>query len=78
MSRHLTLLFILIIVIAGCKNNSREYALMEKADSLIEKEQEDSALYILSLIDTTAIKHDEEKAYYNLLQTCARYRRCIR
>lgn len=75
MSRYLTLLFLLIIIIAGCKNNSREYALMEKADSLITKEQEDSALYILSSIDTAALKHDEEKAYYNLLQTCARYRR---
>lgn len=75
MSRHLTLLFLLIIIIAGCKNSSREYALMGKADSLITKEQEDSALCILSSIDTTALKHDEEKAYYNLLQTCARYRR---
>lgn len=75
MTRHLITLLILTTIISGCKNGNNTYKLMERADSLVAKEQEDSALYMLASIDTTTLKSAKEKAYYNLLQTCARYRR---
>ena len=75
MTRLLIILLILSTITSGCKNGGDTYKLMERADSLVAKEQEDSALYMLASIDTTALKYAKDKAYYNLLRTCARYRR---
>lgn len=75
MTRLLIIFLILSTIISGCKNGGDTYKLMERADSLVAKEQEDSALYMLASIDTTALKYAKDKAYYNLLRTCARYRR---
>ena len=74
MTKHLITLLLLTTVIAGCEGHNDAYALMEEADSLISREQEDSALTMLNSITPDQLKTDKNRAYYNLLQTCVQYR----
>lgn len=74
MTKHLVTLLLLATVIAGCGGRNDAYALMEEADSLISREQEDSALTMLNSITPDQLKTDKDRAYYNLLQTCVQYR----
>ena len=66
--------FFLLAVTAGCVGGSRTYKRMVMADSLIMNEKEDAAMEILGAISNGDLKTEDERAYYNLLVTCARFR----
>lgn len=74
MKNIIILLFLIVTVFTGCKNDSPIYARLEKADRLLTKEENDSALEKLMSIDVNSITEDEDRAYYYLLRTETFYR----
>lgn len=74
MVRMLIVVLCVLAMISGCENGGSAYIRLEQADSLIAKELDDSALHVLKSINIDDLKTVEERAYYNLLMTCAQYR----
>lgn len=74
MKNIIILLFLIVTVFAGCKNDSPIYTRLEKVDRLLTKEENDSALERLMSIDVNSITEDKDRAYYFLLFTETLYR----
>ena len=72
------IIFLLIVTtIVNCTNKSQTFAILEKADSLLAKEDENEALKTLETINQRELKTDEERAYYNLLTTSTQFKLCL-
>ena len=72
------IIFLLIVTtIVNCTNKSQTYAILEKADSLLAKEDENEALKTLETINQRELKTDEERAYYYLLTTSTQFKLCL-
>lgn len=74
MKNIIILLFLIVTVFTGCKNDSPIYTRLEKVDRLLTKEENDSALECLMSIDANSIKAYKDRAYYFLLFTETLYR----
>ena len=74
MKNTIILLFLIVTVFTGCKNDSPIYTRLEKVDRLLTKEENDSALECLMSIDANSIKAYKDRAYYFLLFTETLYR----
>jgi len=60
-------------MVAGC-GGGKTNEMLAYADSLISRNQDDSAMTVLNGITTKDLKADGDIAYYNLLMTQVRYR----
>lgn len=69
--------FILVIVIMmafySCENKSKVYSQMERIDSLLHQERNDSAYKLIKTIKTHELKNEKDSAYYYFLLTWGRY-----
>lgn len=74
MKRIIPLIFLIVTTVVSCDNHGTTYEKLVKADSLITAEKDSAALNELMAIQTDELTTDKERAYYNLLLTCARYR----
>lgn len=73
MKNILTIIF-LIVAITACQRHSNVYMALVQADTLLAKEENDSALRQLLKIDTAMITSESDRAYYNLLYTNTLFR----
>ena len=73
MKNILTIIF-LIITITACQRHSKVHTALVQADTLLAKEENDSALRQLLKIDTAMITSESDRAYYNLLYTNTLFR----
>ncbi len=69
---HILLGMILLLGLGGCQKNSI-LVQMSQVDSLLNREQQDSAESMFRSIPSLSLSH-EEQAYYNLLSTRILYR----
>lgn len=69
MTKKLLFIIITVFIILNCKNESQTFKLLSLTDSLLQKNENDSALHVLEKINIDDIKDSSEIAYYNLLHT---------
>lgn len=74
MAKKLFFIIIMATIILNCNNESRIYKSLCLADSLLQKEENDSALNVLKKINTYEMNDSSDIAYYNLLHTQTLYR----
>lgn len=71
--KRLAILFLIgVLFFLSCQNNKVNIELAE-IDTLIVKEQYDSAYYLLNKYDSTAISYSEDIAHFNLLKVQTAY-----
>lgn len=72
------LISFILTILAGCMfagcGGRKVNNMLAHADSLISKEQDDSAMTVLKEIEEKGLKDEGDIAYYNLLMTQVRYR----
>ena len=65
----------LVCTLSGCHGSSPQYdPRLMVADSLLRENNPDSALQVLSAINSAALRNASDQAYYALLLTQAQYR----
>lgn len=67
--KKILLIIITAFIVLNCKNESQTFKLLSLTDSLLQKNENDSALHVLKKINIKDIKDSSEIAYYNLLNT---------
>ena len=72
--KHILTIIFLIVTITACQRHSNVYMALVQADTLLAKEENDSALRQLLKIDTAMITSESDRAYYNLLYTNTLFR----
>lgn len=72
--KHILTIIFLIITITACQRHSKVHTALVQADTLLAKEENDSALRQLLKIDTAMITSESDRAYYNLLYTNTLFR----
>ena len=63
-----------VVSIAGCDSRHSYDARLRTADSLLRVNNPDSALQVLSVMDSAGLRSASDRAYHALLLTQAQYR----